>query len=89
MSDILVRLVVYKVNLCVFYFYRLIGKLTTSFHLQEFIIRIKSCIEGIIRIKSCILVFANITDSDNQGKVPNESNIDRDNPNQVSSYYHD
>ena len=27
----------YTVNLCVFYFYKLIGKLITSLHLQEFI----------------------------------------------------
>ena len=33
----LVRLGVYTVNLCTFYFYRLIGKLTDFFHLQEFI----------------------------------------------------
>ena len=33
---LLVRLGGYKVNLCVFYFYKLIGKLTASLQLQEF-----------------------------------------------------
>ena len=34
---LLVRLVVYSVNLCVFYFYRIIGKLTDFLQLHEFI----------------------------------------------------
>ncbi len=33
---LLVRLGVYTVNLCSFYFYRLIGKLTAFLQLQEF-----------------------------------------------------
>ncbi len=36
-------------------------------------------VDSIIRIKPFRLVFASITDSDNQGKVPNGSIIDRDN----------
>jgi hypothetical protein len=35
----LVRLGGYIVNLCVFYFYELIGKMTFILHLQEFILR--------------------------------------------------
>ena len=35
---LLVRLVVYIANLCVFYFYRLIGKLIAFLQLQEFIL---------------------------------------------------
>jgi len=35
----LVRLGVYIVNLCAFYFYRLIGKLTAFLQLQEFSLR--------------------------------------------------
>jgi hypothetical protein len=35
----LVRLGVYTVNLCDFYFYRLIGKLTAFLHLQDFSLR--------------------------------------------------
>ena len=35
--------------------------------------------DSIIRINPFSLVFASITDSDNQGKVPNGSIIDRDN----------
>ena len=36
---LLVRLGGYIVNLCVFYFYRLIGKLTAFLQLQEFSLR--------------------------------------------------
>jgi hypothetical protein len=38
-----------------------------------------SSVDSIIKIKPFRLVFASITDSDNQGEVPNGSIIDRDN----------
>jgi hypothetical protein len=41
-------------------------------------------VDSVINVKPFSLVFASITDSDNQGEVPNGSIIDRDNQ-QVSS----
>jgi hypothetical protein len=49
-------------------------------------------VDGIIKIKPFRLVFACITDSDNQGKVPNGSIIDRDNQESfnliIKSFHH-